>query len=89
MLYAQLTQKTNGYLGSICDADYTQNLKYIKEKTVNSMPGITLQCVPIDNPVVTFNAPVTTSISLTGDKLKFTPAVPEGVQVTISYTCPN
>jgi hypothetical protein len=53
------------------------------------MPGLTLQCVPTDNPVVTFDRAVTTTVSLTGTTLKFMPAVPEGTGVTVVYTCPN
>jgi hypothetical protein len=53
------------------------------------MPGLKLQCVPIDNPVVTFDKPVSTTISRSGNELKFTPALPEGVMVTAKYTCPN
>jgi hypothetical protein len=87
-LYAELSTKTGGHIGSICDADYSNSLKIIKDKTVNSMPGITLQCTPIGNPTVTFDKAVTTTVSVTGNTLKFSPAVPEGVKVTIVYTCP-
>jgi hypothetical protein len=88
-LYAELSSKTGGHIGSICDADYTQSLKLIKDRTVNSMPGLTLQCVPTDNPQVTFDHAVNTTVSLTGKTLKFMPAVPEGTGVTVVYTCPN
>lgn len=89
VVLASLSNKTNGAIGSICDSDYSQNLKYIKDRVVNSMPGLKLQCVPIDNPVVTFDKPVSTTISRSGNELKFTPALPEGVMVTAKYTCPN
>ncbi|HMN67494.1 MAG TPA: hypothetical protein PKC28_03050 [Bdellovibrionales bacterium] len=87
-LYAELSNKTMGHIGSICDSDYSQNLQYIKDRVVNSMPGITLQCVPVGNPTVTFDRPVNTSVSVIGKEMKFTPALPEGVKVTIVYTCP-
>ncbi len=88
-LYADLSNKTNGHIGSICDADYAQNLKYIKDRVVNSMPGLMLECVPTDAPKITFDRPLAPAISLSGDQIKFTPALPEGVTVTVVYTCPN
>jgi hypothetical protein len=87
-LYAELSSKTGGHIGSICDTDYSNSLKIIKDRTVNSMPGITLQCTPIDTPVVVFDQPITASIQVTGNTMKFTPALPEGVKVTVTYTCP-
>jgi hypothetical protein len=86
--YAELSNKTGGYIGSICASDYTQNLQYIKDKTVNSLPGITLECTPVGAPTVTFSQPVSTSTTLTGNVIKFSPAVPQGVTVTIKYKCP-
>jgi hypothetical protein len=88
VLLAQVANKTGGAVASICDADYANNMTLIKNKIVNSMPGLQLQCVPIDNPLVTFNPPFTTSVTRTGDQLKFTPALPENEQVTVKYTCP-
>lgn len=87
-LYAELSNKTGGYTGSICASDYTNNLKIIKERTVNSMPGMKLQCVPLSNPTVTFDKPVSTTVTLAGDELKFSPVVPEGVTIRAVYTCP-
>lgn len=86
--YAELSNKTGGYLGSICDTDYTNNLKFIKDRVVNSMPGMTLQCVPTANPTVTFSKPVTTTVTLTNNQLKFSPVIPEGVTITAVYYCP-
>lgn len=87
--YKELSDKTGGYVGSICAADYSQNLSYIKNIVFNSLPGITLNCTPIGSPTVTFDRPVTTSTTLQGNVLKFTPAVPQGTTVTITYVCPN
>jgi len=88
-LYAELSNKTGGHVGSICDSDYAQNLQYIKERTVNSMPGLTMECTPIDTPVVTFDRVVNTTITVTGNQIKFSPALSEGVKITATYTCPN
>jgi len=86
--YAQLSNKTNGHIGSICANDYTENLKFIKDRTVNSMPGMKLRCTPIGNPVVTFSPTVTTTVTVVGDELKFSPVIPEGVTIKAVYTCP-
>jgi hypothetical protein len=88
-LYADLSTKTGGFIGSICDTDYTSNLRFIKDRVINNMPGLKMQCTPMNSPTVTFDRAVTTTISIAGDQIKFTPALPEGVKVTVSYTCPN
>jgi hypothetical protein len=87
-LYAQLSNLTGGYAGSICSADYTQHLRYIKDRIVNSLAGMKLQCVPVGSPVVTFSQPVTTNVTVVGDTLKFLPVIPEGVTIHASYNCP-
>lgn len=88
VLLASLATKTNGQIASICDDDYARNMSLIKDRVVNSMPGIQLQCVPLDNPQITFNPAFTTNVTRTGDQLKFNPALPENTQVTLRYTCP-
>lgn len=88
VLLAQLSTKTGGQIASICDADYANNMTLIKDKLVNSMPGLDLQCTPLDNPAVSFQPPFATTATLTGATLKFTPALPENEQVTATYTCP-
>lgn len=88
-LYADLSARTNGHIGSICDSDYAQNLRYIRERTVNNMPGLTMECTPTDVPVVTFDQTVNTTISVEGNQIRFSPAIPENVRITARYTCPN
>ncbi len=86
--YAELSNKTGGYIGSICAADYTENLRLMKDRLINSMPGMKLECTPIGNPTVTFDRPITTTVTLTGDELKFSPVIPEGVKIRAVYKCP-
>ncbi len=87
-LYAELSNKTGGHVGSICDNDYAQNLQYIKERAVNNMPGLTMECTPIDTPVVTLMPAANTMITITGNMIKFSPALSEGTKITATYTCP-
>jgi hypothetical protein len=60
----------------------------IKNRIVNSMPGLTMQCTPTGTAVVTFNPAFTTTVTQTGNELKFSPALPENTVVTAKYTCP-
>jgi len=87
--YAKLSNLTNGHIGSICAPDYTENLKFIKDRIFNTMPGMKLKCVPVGTPVVTFNKSVTTKVTLSGDELKFSPVIPEGITIKAVYNCPQ
>lgn len=84
---AELSQLTNGYVGSICDDDYSTNLKYFKDKIVNQMKSLPLECVPVGAVNVTLNPTANVSSSVVGQSLVFTPALSIGTQVTISYQC--
>ena len=88
-MYAQLSGATGGAIGSICDNDYTQNLKFIKDRIVNSMPGLTMECTPVGTPVVTLVPAFATSVSTSGNQMTFSPALPENTQITAKYSCPN
>lgn len=88
MKYNELSQLTNGYVGSICDADYSTNLRYFKDKIVSSLASIPLECVPVGNVDVS----VTPSMGginayVEGQNLRFNPAVPVGRTVTLQYNC--
>lgn len=87
-LYKELSDKTGGYVGSICDADYSSNLKYFKDAIFNTMDKIQLQCVPLGTPVVTISPNMATTITLQGSQLIFNPVLPQNTQVTVEYYCP-
>ena len=87
--YAELSQLTQGYTGSICDADYSQSLYYFKDKIQQSLSSIPLECAPIgvvDVLITPAMGGVTTQI--VNNTLVFTPAIPAGRIVTIDYDCP-
>lgn len=46
--YAELTALTNGLLGSVCENDYTSQLKGIGQKVIELLKNVTLQCEPLD-----------------------------------------
>jgi hypothetical protein len=87
--YAELSQLTQGYVGSICDADYSQSLYYFKDKIKQSLSSIALECAPVGavNVVITPAMGGVTS-QVVNNTLVFTPAIPAGRTVTIGYDCP-
>jgi hypothetical protein len=88
LLYQELSNKTGGHVGSICSNDYTQDLVYIKNRVVQTMPYVTLECVPTNTPTYVISPNRATNISLNGNQVSFNPALPEGTSVSVSYRCP-
>lgn len=87
--YAELSTMTAGHIGSICDSDYSANLKYFKDKIVNSMASIPLECTPLEVVQVTVNPSMTYSTRVEGGNLIFTPAIPAGKTINLEYRCPT
>ena len=86
--YAELSSLTNGYVGSICDSDYSQNLNYFKERIVKSLASIPLECAPVGDVDVTLTpALANVSIKIENNSLVFTPAIPSGYKVDLGYNC--
>ena len=87
--YAELSQLTQGYTGSICDADFSQSLYYFKDKIKQSLSSIPLDCAPI-GPVDVLITPAMGGVTsqVVNNTLVFTPAIPAGRTVTIDYDCP-
>lgn len=88
-LYQQLSQMTNGHVGSICANDYSQNLKYFKERIKDSLAALELECVPVGTPQVTLQPNFSTNITVQGNEVRFDPALPVGTKVTVNYFCPQ
>ena len=88
--YSELSQLTGGAAASICDADYSSNLYYFKDRIVNKLSSVPLDCAPVGNVVVTITptmSGVTTSIQ--NNNLMFNPAVPAGRTIKLVYNCPR
>ncbi len=87
--YAELSQLTQGYVGSICDADYSQSLYYFKDKIKQSLASIPLECAPV-GPVSVLITPAMGGVAsqVVNNTLVFTPEIPAGRTVTIEYDCP-
>ena len=83
-----LSQLTNGFVGSICDTNYSNNLYYFKDRIVNSLASIPLECTPVGAIKVTITpsmGPVSTSLQ--NNILVFSPTIPAGRSVDIQYNC--
>jgi hypothetical protein len=87
--YAELSMATNGYVGSICDADYSTNMKYFKEQIVRQMKSLPLECNPVGAVAVTLNPAMSVTYSVTNMTLNFDPPLPVGTTVTATYQCPQ
>lgn len=87
-VYAEMSRLTDGGVGSICDADYSANLNTFKDKIVNSLSSLTLQCeadpttlkVKVDDLQVS-------GLKLEGKILKFTYPLIEGTKIDLMYDC--
>ncbi len=86
--YIETSRLTNGGIGSICDSDFSTNLNIFKDKILNSVSSLTLECAPVSGTLaVAIDGANTTAYTLTGANLKFTSAVVEGRRVTMTYKC--
>ena len=77
-------------MASICDADYSKNLYYFKDRIVNTLASVALECAPVGNVSVTITpamSGVTTSIQ--NNSLVFNPAVAAGRTIKLVYNCPR
>ncbi|MEQ1723395.1 MAG: hypothetical protein ABL930_09485 [Pseudobdellovibrio sp.] len=88
--YNELSQLTGGASTSICDSDYSSNLYYFKDRIVNTLASVPLECAPVGPVNVTITPAmggVTTQIQ--NNSLVFNPAVPAGRTIRLVYNCPR
>ena len=86
--YAELSQLTNGATGSICAADYSSNLYYFKDRIVNSLASIPLECTPVGEITVTITPALGgVATQMMNNSLIFNPAIPAGRTVKLEYKC--
>lgn len=88
-VYTQLSNMTEGGVGSICDEDYSANLNTFKDKIVNSLNQVSLQCEPIDGIVrVWVDKVLFTDFKREKNILKFGRDLVEGTRIDLVYECP-
>ena len=86
--YSELSQLTNGATGSICAADYSSNLYYFKDRIVNSLASIPLECTPVGDIKVTITPALGgVATQMLNNSLIFNPAIPVGRTVKLEYKC--
>ncbi len=86
--YIEMSKLTNGGIGSICEDDFSTNLNIFKDKILNSLSSLTLECSPVASSLsVSINNVATTDYTLSGANLKFNNAVVEGKTISMTYKC--
>ena len=86
--FNELSQLTNGFVGSICDTNYSNSLYFFKDRIVNSLASIPLECAPVGPITVTITPSMgAVNTSLQNNTLVFSPTIPAGRNVKIQYTC--
>ncbi|UYL08930.1 hypothetical protein B9G69_017985 [Bdellovibrio sp. SKB1291214] len=89
VIYDQLSVKTEGGVGSICDSSFATTLNTFRDKIVNSMTHMTLQCVPVAGSVkIGINGANFTQFKVEGNILKFNSALVEGTKIDLAFDCP-
>ena len=89
--YDELSKASGGYVGSICDADYKSNLNIFKDRIVNSLASVPLECAPVGDVKVTITPSmgnVNVEVRNNSNTLIFTPAIPAGRRLDLEYHCP-
>ncbi|MGZ3689886.1 MAG: hypothetical protein ACXVAX_00195, partial [Pseudobdellovibrio sp.] len=88
--YNELSQLTGGAVGSICDDDFSTNLYYFKDKIVNTLASLPLECAPVGQVTVTVTPTMGSfTTSLVNNTIVFNPAIPAGRTVQLDYKCPT
>ncbi len=86
--YAELSELTSGYVGSICEKDYSTNLKYFKDHISTSLASVPLECTPIGDLEADVEPTIENlTMRIENQKLIFSPQVPAGHTISLNYKC--
>lgn len=89
VVYEKLSNLTEGGIGSICDSNFANNLNTFRDKIVNSMTHMTLQCVPVAGSTkIMINGQNFTQFKVEGNILKFNSPLVEGTKIDLAFECP-
>ncbi|HVK62528.1 MAG TPA: vWA domain-containing protein [Bdellovibrionales bacterium] len=84
--YEELSKLTGGVIGTVCAADYAQQLGDFADRVTDSLSSVSLQCVPPEKPSVDIGS-ASSTVTWSGNKIFFSPALPAGSSVTVKYRC--
>jgi hypothetical protein len=86
--YEEIAKMTDGGVGSICDADYSSNLNTFKNKIINSLGQLPLQCEPVKGSLkVWINHKLVSNFRSEKNILRFAEALGEGTRIDLIYDC--
>lgn len=85
--YAKLSKLTGGGIGSICDSDFSANLNLFKDIIETSIASFPLQCSPVGDVTASVAPSFTFTYKVQGQSVVFTPALPAGRKLTLTYKC--
>jgi hypothetical protein len=89
-VYIELSEKTGGVVGSVCESDYTEQLTVIADSVVQASEGISLPCTPAENTLVLVFDPllaVGTTYEVVGRKINFNMPLPDGQKINATGKC--
>ncbi len=93
--YFKLSTNTNGIVGSVCETDYSAQLKEMGQSTAELVKNISLDCAPVDSdkdgkPDITIVDLMTqkqvTDYTVNGNQVSLVQALPIG-QYKVDYRC--
>jgi hypothetical protein len=86
--YFEASRLTEGGVGSICDKDYGSNLNIFRDKIVNSLSTLKLECDADPRTMeVKIEGAHVSGLKLDGKNLKFTYPLIEGTKIDLKYEC--
>ncbi|RYZ63845.1 MAG: hypothetical protein EOP09_16975 [Proteobacteria bacterium] len=91
--YIEASNLTGGGVGSICNANFQDNLNLFTTKITNSLKNITLECAPAPTSSLLVKVGGATAVrgtdyTVSGAALSFSQAVVQGTRIEMSYMCP-
>lgn len=90
-IYKELSDLTNGRVGSICASNYGQELGAIGGAVVDAVNSLSLECAPKDNQVGVFVNPppqgLTFEVDAANKRIQFNQTLPAGGSVRLIYDC--
>lgn len=87
--YDELSRLTSGASTSICAADFSENLYYFKDKIINSLSSVPLECAPVGGVQVEITPTMGGSLTsqIQNNTLVFSTPIPAGRTIKLTYKC--